>query len=410
MRDGVPRAPSAADIQRTREEHLGRLLLFASRRHHEAVVNVMNALGFRIRAVHAAVIRHVHVDGSRITDVAEQAGMTKQAVGQLLMELERAGYVRRTTAVNDRRVKMVVFTAKGRRFAAAIGTAVKTADESFARSIGPRRLRALYATLRRLLPGVALLLALLARPPAAAAQNNFEIQVYGAETTAPGSTMIELHSNSAIKGTTRKEGRVLPTQHAAHETLEITHGFTSWFETALYVFTSVQPDTGWEWVGNHLRPRVRAPERWRLPVGLGLSAEIGYQRPEFSADTWTLELRPIIDQQVGPWYWAFNPVFDHAIRGENGGRGLEFSPAAKVSYSVTPKLSGGLEFYGAVGPLDRIDPGREQQHQIFPVVDIDLGPRWEFNFGIGIGLTPSTDSLLVKMILGYRFDSGSSPR
>jgi hypothetical protein len=38
------------------------------------------------------------------------------------------------------------------------------------------------------------------------------------------------------------------------------------------------------------------------------------------------------------------------------------------------------------------------------VVDLDLGPKWEFNAGVGFGLTPSSDRLIVKMILGYRFD------
>src|SRR5712691_2537865 len=135
----------------------------------------------------------------------------------------------------------------------------------------------------------------------ALAQDNFEIQVYGSETVAPGRTMVELHSNTALRGRSRTEAGVVPTEHAAHETLEITHGFTSWFETGFYLFTSVQPETGWEWVGDHIRPRVRAPESWHLPVGLSLSTELGYQRREFSTDTWTWEIRPIIDQQVGRW-------------------------------------------------------------------------------------------------------------
>jgi hypothetical protein len=44
------------------------------------------------------------------------------------------------------------------------------------------------------------------------------------------------------------------------------------------------------------------------------------------------------------------------------------------------------------------------------VLDLDLGPRWEFNFGVGAGLTPSTDRLIVKLILGYRFDLSSGSR
>ena len=106
---------------------------------------------------------------------------------------------------------------------------------------------------------------------------------------------------------------------------------------------------------------VRAPEGWNLPVGLSLSAEIGYQRRAFSPDTWTVELRPIIDKQWARWYVALNPTFERAIEGDNVGRGFEFSPAAKVSYSVTPKVAVGLEYYGALGPVTHIDRRRDQQ-------------------------------------------------
>ena len=71
---------------------------------------------------------------------------------------------------------------------------------------------------------MALLAILACWTPPAAAQGNFEIQVYGAETVPAGSTMVELHSNIAIQGTTKVEDGVLPTQHAIHETLEITRG------------------------------------------------------------------------------------------------------------------------------------------------------------------------------------------
>jgi hypothetical protein len=250
------------------------------------------------------------------------------------------------------------------------------------------------------------LCAALVRPWPAAGQNNFEIQVYGSDTVAPGTTMLELHSNVAAEGSRRTVDHVLRTQGAFHETLEITQGITSWLETGFYLFTSIQPDTTWEWVGDHIRPRVRAPESWHLPVGLSLSSELGYQRRAFSVDTWTLELRPIIDKEWGPWYVSINPVLDRAIKGESVKKGFEFSPAAKVSYNVTPTVAIGLEYYGALGPVTHFDRAHEQQHQLFPVIDLDLGPKWEFNAGIGFGLTPSTDRLIFKMILGYRFDWG----
>jgi hypothetical protein len=235
------------------------------------------------------------------------------------------------------------------------------------------------------------------------AQGNFEIQVYGSEVVGPGQTMFELHSNTAIKGTTRTEDGVVRTQGAVHETLEITHGFTPWFETGFYLFTSIQPDSGWEWVGDHIRPRFRVPESWHWPVGVSLSNEIGYQRREFSTDTWTWEIRPIIDQKIDRWYWSFNPAVDMSLKGDNAGKGFFFTPAAKVSYDVTSRVAAGLEYYGDIGRISHIDPPSQQQHLIFPVIDVDLGPRWEFNFGVGVGLTPATDRLIIKMILGYRF-------
>ena len=70
---------------------------------------------------------------------------------------------------------------------------------------------------------------------------------------------------------------------------------------------------------------------------------------------------------------------------------------------MLPKVSAGLEYDGGIGPVTAFDPLRKQQHLLFPVLDLDLGPQWECNVGVGIGLTPETDRLLVKLILGYRF-------
>jgi len=174
------------------------------------------------------------------------------------------------------------------------------------------------------------------------AQDNYEIQVYGSETVAPGHTMVELHSNYTIKGNGDTVNGVLPSLHAFHETLEITRGFTSWFETGLYVFSSIQPHHGWEWVGDHIRPRVRVPEGWHWPVGLSLSTELGYQSPSYSEESWTCEIRPIIDKQWGRWYVSLNPTFGVALSGQNSNRGFEFGPSLKLSYDVTKVVAAGF--------------------------------------------------------------------
>lgn len=239
--------------------------------------------------------------------------------------------------------------------------------------------------------------------PLARSQDNYEIQVYGSETVAPRSTMVEIHSNFTVDGSKTVQDGMLPTNHAEHETLELTQGINEWSEVGFYVFTSIQPNDGWQWVGDHIRPRVRAPESWHWPVGVSLSTEIGYQRAAFSPDTWTWEIRPIIDKKIGPWYLSFNPALDRSFHGPSVNHGVTFSPNVKVSYDFTKKIAGGLEYYAAYGSITGFDALRDQQQQFFPSIDIDFAPEWEFNFGVGVGTTRSTDHLIVKCIVGRRF-------
>ena len=248
-----------------------------------------------------------------------------------------------------------------------------------------------------------LFLALATLAPFSRSQDNYEIQVYGSETVAPRSTMVEVHSNFTFEGSKTVVDGMLPTNHAEHETLEITQGISKWSELGFYVFTSIQSDGGWQWVGDHIRPRVRAPEGWHWPVGASLSMEFGYQRAAFSPDTWTLEIRPIIDKKMGPWYWSINPTLDRSFHGPSVNQGVVFSPNVKFSYDLTKKIAGGLEYYGSYGPLSGFDALRDQQQQFFPTIDVDFGPQWEFNFGVGVGTTRATDHLIMKCIIGRRF-------
>jgi hypothetical protein len=95
---------------------------------------------------------------------------------------------------------------------------------------------------------------------------------------------------------------------------------------------------------------------------------------------------------------------DKAFKGENSKLGFEFSPNFKFGYDLTPKINAGLEYYGALGPIGNFDPLHEQQQQILPAIDLNVSPKWEINFGVGVGVTHGTDHLLVKAIVGYRFD------
>ncbi|MDE3063395.1 MAG: hypothetical protein KGJ51_10090 [Acidobacteriota bacterium] len=239
----------------------------------------------------------------------------------------------------------------------------------------------------------------------ACAQGNYEIQVYASETEPPKSLMTELHSNFTADGH-RFYFNGAATNHAEHETLELTEGITEWSEVGFYVFTSEQSGTGVQWVGDHIRPRVRVPDNWHWPVGASLSLEVGYQRAYFSPDTWTMEIRPIVDKQIGRWYYAVNPVLDRTFHGPDVNLGLDFAPAAKISYNFNKVVAGGLEYYADYGSLTNIASLHNQQQQFFPAVDLNVSPKWEINFGVGIGPTAATDHWIIKGILGRHFDWG----
>ena len=77
-------------------------------------------------------------------------------------------------------------------------------------------------------------------------------------------------------------------------------------------------------------------------MGLSLSNEIGYQRRKFSMDTWTWEIRPIADKQIGRWYFSLNPTLDRSFHGASVNQGVVFSPNFKFSYDFTKKITGGI--------------------------------------------------------------------
>jgi hypothetical protein len=241
---------------------------------------------------------------------------------------------------------------------------------------------------------------------AARAQGNYEIQVYGADTVAPGHTMFELHSNFTADGERRVIDGVAPTHRAEHETVEITQGINKWSEVGFYLFTDEQSGMGVQWVGDHIRPRVRVPDEWHWPVGVSLSTELGYQRARFSPNTWTWEIRPIVDKQAGRFYWAINPALERTFHGPDVKLGLDFAPAVKLSWDFTKVVAGGLEYYADYGSIRDIASFHDQQQQFFSAVDLNVSPDWEINFGVGIGPTAATDHWIVKLIVGRRFSWG----
>lgn len=105
------------DLQQLREfrdTSIPRLMLFALRALTTQLLAELHARGHKaLRITHSALLGNLDLEGTRINVLAERAGMTKQAMGQLLVDLEKLGYVEIRVDPTDKRAKIVSFTEYG---------------------------------------------------------------------------------------------------------------------------------------------------------------------------------------------------------------------------------------------------------------------------------------------------------
>ena len=93
---------------------IGALLRVPSQVIHRRLIADLNRAGFDdLRLPHIAVLSYPSADGCRPSELAERAGMSKQAMNQLLQSLENLGYIKRVSAETDGRARVVRFTERG---------------------------------------------------------------------------------------------------------------------------------------------------------------------------------------------------------------------------------------------------------------------------------------------------------
>jgi DNA-binding MarR family transcriptional regulator len=131
-----------------RVTHLGRRMGHALRRFDARVLSLMAssvqvplalsnlAARDQVGAAHIHITRHLAVGGSRLTDLAASAGMSKQAMGDLVSQCEAWGLVRREADPHDRRARRVVFTESGLAWLEAFRRAVAQAEDEFHQAVG----------------------------------------------------------------------------------------------------------------------------------------------------------------------------------------------------------------------------------------------------------------------------------
>jgi DNA-binding MarR family transcriptional regulator len=140
-------------MARVTEPTLARLLLDAHRTLASDLADELVERGWpELRPSQATLLLNVdRRTGTRLTELARRAGVTKQAIMVVVDELELRGLVRRTPDPDDGRAKVVRLTARGRTCAAECRRAVAAVEARMRRSVGGRRLDGLREALEQLL-------------------------------------------------------------------------------------------------------------------------------------------------------------------------------------------------------------------------------------------------------------------
>jgi DNA-binding MarR family transcriptional regulator len=139
------------DLAGAGQDDLGPLLLRAHRKVNATLIERLVALGHEtVRAAHAAVFTNLDPAGTRTVTLARRAGMTRQAMSQLVHELQDAGYVTVEPDPDDGRATLVRLTDRGIEFCRQAARLVRELDEHWRQRLGADDLAHLRAMLRTL--------------------------------------------------------------------------------------------------------------------------------------------------------------------------------------------------------------------------------------------------------------------
>jgi hypothetical protein len=216
------------------------------------------------------------------------------------------------------------------------------------------------------------------------AQDPFEIHVLEYEQLKPGEFTFENHLNY-----------VAPS--VFHDTYELTAGIADDVSIGVMQLNARRPGGPLESAGWRLVPHLYVPRSWHLPVDLGLVVEIAFENAAWNADTRSVTILPVLEKHFGRLQLDLNPTFGRSLHGPDTDRGWGLGLAGRVAFEQTKRLTPSLEYYGGAGALPAF------MHQILPGADIHLRKNVIWSVGVGFGLSPATDRLVLKSRLEVSF-------
>jgi hypothetical protein len=265
--------------------------------------------------------------------------------------------------------------------------------------------------MRRLTLFFALAGMLLARQ-ARAQVDPWEFEVYPVQTLGKG--VLEIESLNSVVADGHSEGDAgtssgtFKSQGMWRTSVELTYGITDKIEAAAYLLLAKPDGASFQYAGSKFRLRGMFFDPGQYFVDLGWYVEMEvHKTPQFDDAKLELEVRPIIEKDVGRVQLIAEPIFEKPLVGEDTSGGFEFGYIAAAYYSLWREFSPGVEFYGGIGLMSNTDPIPDQQHYVFPVIRGYLPYGLEYNFGVGIGLTRGSDQVITKLNIEFEHFIGT---
>jgi hypothetical protein len=205
-------------------------------------------------------------------------------------------------------------------------------------------------------------------------------------------------------------GQTLSRQGLLAHSLELEYGLSNKWGIAAYFDFEDPKGAGLK----HVRTKALMAhyaffDKGSRPVDIAIYLEYIFHNRNYK-DYEELEVRLILEKDVGPFRIDFNPIFEKKTSGSKVSEGVEFNYALGIYYLNNEEgiyftknlmVQPGIEIHGKMGEFSHIKKWENQQHYIFPTVDLFIGQRLHWHTGIGFGLTEASDKMIFKSILSY---------
>jgi len=238
-----------------------------------------------------------------------------------------------------------------------------------------------------------------------------EIQVYDGSIAAPGQFNLTLHNNfTPIGSTTPAFPGALVADRSVNGVPEWAYGVTDWFEAGLYLpLYSIGRvgghDTAAMIDGGKVRLLFVAPHADDRAFFYGANFEFSVNAKHWDASRFTSEVRPIIGWHLHSIDVIANPIIDTAYDGLGN---VDFAPAVRVAYNWSKRWAAAVEEYDDYGPVHHFRPVDDESHQLWAVVDHQVGSL-SVEAGVGFGWTTNSDRLTLKLILSRDLNQRPTP-